>query len=336
MHHIQHQHQLTNRRPSDVRNANSQISIGTNTNPNSRPPLKHGDSPSSYNNGSSNINSNNNLTHKSASNLPPTAYPLGRLANSSNNSNNNRTVGMNPPSSSGFPDPSTTGNRDSRILLTAPGPSVVGSMMAQGGNGNGNDCSNPSATLLGNYVDRETNAQAVNSLSRWSLLAGDSCGVGGGAGDSGMQQNGFGSAGGQVVVGGSGNAGVGTVAAGNGSGSANAQRNPALLGDGAQSLPSLKDSGLLDSWGSSRATAAVDTQKQVSNGSSQQQQQQKQQQSLSVLPRATTLGNSINTNLPSTSQHYTMHQHHQDVTELRPPTTLGMPVGMSWLANESR
>jgi len=336
VHHIQHQ-QLANRRLSDVRNANSQINIGlSNANPNSRPPHKHGELSSSFINGSSNITSNN---HKSANNLPSTPYPLGRPANSGNNSSNNRVIAMNPHNSSSFPEPSSTGNsnRDSRISLTTPGSSVVvGTVM-----GHGNDCLNPSATLLGKYVDREANAQAVNSLSRWPLFTGDSCGVGdGGSGDAGMQQNGFGGPGGQVIVGGSGNGsgsvgmagGVGGVATGNGNGNVNAQRNLALLGDGAQSLPSLKDSGLLESWGSSRATAAVDTQKQASNGPSQHQQQQ---QSLTVPTRTTTIGTSISTALPSASQHYALHQHRQGVADLR-PTTLGMPVGMSWLANESR
>ena len=205
-------------------------------------------------------------------------------------------MGMNSHPSNGFPEPSNIGNsnRDPRISLAAPGSSVVV----------GNDCLNP--TLLGKYVDREPNTQAVSALSRWPLLAGDLSGVAGGAGESGMQQNGLCNPGGS---------GGGAVVAGNGNANANAQRNLALLGDGAQSLPSLKDSGLLDSWGSSRVTAAVDTQKQASSGSSQQQ-------SLTVL----------NTALSSTSQHYTQHQ---DVGDLR-PTTLGMPVGMSWLANESR
>ena len=174
--------------------------------------------------------------------------------------------------------------------------------------GNGNDCLNP--TLLG----KESSAQAVNPLSLWPLLADDSSGIGG-AGDSVMQQNGTG----QVIT--------GVSVSGSGSG-VNAQRNLAL-GDGAQSLPSLKDSGLLDSWGSSRAAAETS---KASNGSPQQQQS-KQQQLLTTLQKTTTLGSSISMALPSTA-HYTS-VHNQDVPDLR-PTTLGMPVGMSWLANESR
>ena len=175
--------------------------------------------------------------------------------------------------------------------------------------GNGNDCLNP--TLLG----KESSAQAVNPLSLWPLLADDSSGIGG-AGDSVMQQNGTG----QVIT--------GVSVSGSGSG-VNAQRNLAL-GDGAQSLPSLKDSGLLDSWGSSRAT--VDSPKPASN-TSPQEQQSKQQQLLTTLQKTTNLGSSISVALPSTA-HYTP-MHNEDVPDLR-PTTLGMPVGMSWLANESR
>jgi hypothetical protein len=230
---------------------------------------------------------------------------------------------MNPHPSSGSDPSSNNSNRDSRISLTAPGSSAVNGQML-GHNVNGNDSLNP--TLLGKYVDRESNAQSVNPLSRWPLLAGGSSG--GGTGDSGIQQNGIGDSGGQVITSGSGN---GSGALGTGNGNGNAQRNLALLGDGAQSLPSLKDSGLLDSWGSSRA--AADTQKQTPNESSRQQQQ-KQQQSLTALPK-TSLSSSISMALPSTSQHYTP-VHHQDVVDLRPVTTFGMPVGMSWLANESR
>ena len=301
--HMHVQHQLANRRLS---NTNPQISSGLGSN--SRSPNKHGEPSSSYSSGSVNITSNNNLNHKSASNVTPTSYPLGRPA-SSINSSNNRTMGMNPQSNNGFSDPSNTSNsnRDSRISLATPGV-TVGQMMGQHG-GNGNDCLNP--TLLGKYVDKESNAQPVNPLSRWPLLAGDSSGVGG-AGDSGMQQNGID----QVITG------------GNGGGNGSAQRNLAL-GDGAQSLPSLKDSGLLDSWGSSRA--AVDTSKQASDGSPQQQQS-KQQQLLTTLQKAS-LGSSISMALPSTAHYNPMHN--QNVPDLR-PTTLGMPVGMSWLANESR
>jgi hypothetical protein len=88
----------------------------------SRSPNKDGEPSLSYTNGSANVTSNNNLSHKSASNVTTTSYRLGRPTNSINSSNN-RTMGMNPQSSNGFSDPSSTSNsnRDSRISLTSPG-----------------------------------------------------------------------------------------------------------------------------------------------------------------------------------------------------------------------
>ncbi|KAF8159676.1 fungal-specific transcription factor domain-containing protein [Crassisporium funariophilum] len=364
--HGQHQ-QLTHRRLSDVRNTVSQINLGLNiSNPNSRPPPhQHG---GDYNSSSS--NSHATAIHRSASNSPPTSYPLGRPPISSNNNNSNaspnRALVLNTHPTGTLPDSSSSGSGSSLIssggrearagsssMNTAPGSGVgVGPAL-----GHGND---PSLTLganqnpnsnVGKHVSRsEVSSPAQGggggSHSRWTLMGGDA--------DSAMQ-NGFGGSGGGMsgpgvtgdthglmlgqIGGGFGSGGGGAVGVGaaamNGSGNGNGnagQRSLTLLGDGSHSLPSLKDSGLLESWGSSasRGVGSVDGQKQVSNGTSQQQQQ-----SLTS-PRRTSPANSLNLpNLPSTSQHHTLHHHHGETSDLR-PTTLGMPVGLQWLANESR
>jgi hypothetical protein len=74
--------------------------------------------------------------------------------------------------------------------------------------------------------------------------------------------------------------------------------------DGSQSLPSLKASGLLDSWNSSR----MDLQK----------------------PQ----GHSANGTQASPKRSPPIPPIYQDA-DMR-PSTLGMPVGLQWLANESR
>jgi len=94
----------------------------------------------------------------------------------------------------------------------------------------------------------------------------------------------------------------------------------ASIGDGNQSLPSLKASGLLDSWG----TASRDAQKQAPNGASQKQQH--------ISPRRNTPPIGMSLSVIAASQHAL----NADSTELRSSTTIAMPVGLQWLANESR
>lgn len=101
-------------------------------------------------------------------------------------------------------------------------------------------------------------------------------------------------------------------------GSTLGQRGFSSLGDGIQSLPSLKASGLLDSWGSRTA----DLQNQNTGGASQKQH------SVTSPLRTTPPGN---LNLPP--HHSSLHS---DGPDLRAHTTLAMPVGLQWLANESR
>ena len=81
------------------------------------------------------------------------------------------------------------------------------------------------------------------------------------------------------------------------------------IGDGPQSLPSLKASGLLDSWNSTVLSHSREVQKgQHGNGTLQRSP-----------PRRSPPTNSYS----------------NQETDVR-STTLGMPVGLQWLANESR
>jgi len=94
----------------------------------------------------------------------------------------------------------------------------------------------------------------------------------------------------------------GGVVGGGGAGGLNENAGQRNL-DGPQSLPSLKASGLLDSWNSSRM-------------------EQKPQ------------GHGANGTQASPQRSPPMPPIYQDA-DMR-PATLGMPVGLQWLANESR
>jgi hypothetical protein len=102
------------------------------------------------------------------------------------------------------------------------------------------------------------------------------------------------------------------------------QRNVGFVVEGPQSLPSLKASGLLDSWGSGKEGSAWGTHShsRVDFGGGQKQGLQQ----LHSPPRKT-----------SPSQYPASPQHcgHYDSDPVRTATN-GMPVGMPWLANESR
>ncbi|TFK32774.1 fungal-specific transcription factor domain-containing protein [Crucibulum laeve] len=106
-----------------------------------------------------------------------------------------------------------------------------------------------------------------------------------------------------------GGASVGAAAGAPGNGSAGQRNHTAGPGDGPQSLPSLKASGLLDSWTSSRA----EVQKQQIHGNNGAQRSSPRRSPPTIPP----------SHVP----------HDMDV---RSSATIGMPVGLQWLANESR
>ena len=153
---------------------------------------------------------------------------------------------------------------------------------------------------------REGNASAQQPHARWSHSAEL---IGGSSGE-----------GGSAIQTGGGTSGPGVSGSGKSSSGGSSQRT---FADGNKSLPSLKASGLLDSWGS----ASRDPQKQASNSTAPQQQQL-----LHISPRRNTPPAGMSLSLIAASQ----HSLHADSTELRPSTTLVMPVGLQWLANESR
>jgi len=114
---------------------------------------------------------------------------------------------------------------------------------------------------------------------------------------------------------------------GNVSGHGSGLKNPDVV----QSLPSLKASGLLDSWGSSWKSGSIEIQLNGTAGSPQHQPPQ----ILSTSPRRTTPPGLGVLNLPSVSQHHQVRPL-KEPTDLRSSTLQAVPVGLPWLAKESR
>ena len=292
-------HQLPHRRLSDVRNSNSQ-NFGLMNNSSSTRHQLAAETPS-YS------NPTNSVMKRSPSHSPPTSYSLGRPSNS-NNSNSGS-------------------SRDARIqssLNNVAGPSADRDTV-------GNESSlaqSQGQNNVGKFNNRDSNPGP--SHLRWPP-------AGGGTGDGGIQSSyssvasGGGSAtSNDVSVASLGRLlGASTAAANsstfNGTSGTSNQRNTALLNESYQSLPSLKASGLLDSWpGNSSARNAGESQKQNASATAQQPQ--------SLSSQRASLSN-LNLMLPGQSHHSTLQS---DPADLRPPTLATMPVGLQWLANESR
>ena len=330
--HTQHQqqHQPSHRRLSDVPNSGNQGSFAHNP----WPPQHAVDA---YGGNSTAI-----ILKRSPSNSPPMSYPLGRPPNSNNTSgniNSNRSMGTNQQLPSDTSSASSGRERAGQVSSLNPASSSTGSTGTVGpglGHGNGGEiaCSLPQNQQQAGKYDgsnsgsgREGNGSAQQTHARWSHsgaeLVGGSSGEGGGSAiqtgsylGPGSGTNGPGASG-DVKTGGSG-------PGGNGMGSTSGSSAQRVFTDGNKSLPSLKASGLLDSWGS----ASRDPQKQPLNSAAPQQQQQP----LHISPRRNTPPVSMGLSLMAASQHPLQ----ADSTELRPSTNLVMPVGLQWLANESR
>ncbi|PPQ75884.1 hypothetical protein CVT24_000739 [Panaeolus cyanescens] len=362
-----HPNQLPHRRHSDVRSSSSQVPFNINhpnTSSGSRPlSHQHSSDGPSYNgptaSSSANTISGTSTMKRSPSHSPPMHYPLGRPPNSGSNNNNtsNRnnilsTGCLNDPSNASSGSVSNTA-RDTRPGTNSTTSAASGSAAnvgpALGHGGNGNETS-PS-TQLGKYSTanaREANKQG-NPQSRWSIMSGVSGESGAGnpgessnsgkfsgsaAGMSGPGMSGDGKGGSGVSNGPSTGNGSssGSVGLGGGSGrTAQTPRSHTGLGEGDVSLPSLRSSGLLG-FGSS-APLRGDTQRSGLGGPSTSSSLQQQ-----LSPRRTTPpGNlSLTLSAPSMSSHHNPHHHHSETSELPPPTSLAMPVGLPWLANESR
>lgn len=297
---------------------------------------------------------------RSPSHSPPTSYPLGRAANntcsnSSNSStNSSRQLAPGQQYGSGVSDTSLSSSGTAREVRTGQSGSASNSSMGGpvishnggGSGGNGGDTSGFQSQVPqvggGKYGTRDTVHQVPSGASRWSHINSgggndDVVGIGVGGAEAGMQAGcPPGSSGGAGSLCAPGMAGEGKVAggssgsaSGDGGGLGTSGRGYGAPGDGVQSLPSLKASGLLDSWGSaSRSAGSAETQKQTPNGSSAGQQPPL------ATPRRTSTSGGIHSTMLPASQHANVIS--SDVAELRPSTTLGMPVGMPWLANESR
>jgi len=307
------QHQPSHRRPSDVRNAGNQGSFAHNS-----WPLQHAVDAYGSNNTAA-------ILKRSPSNSPPISYPLGRPPNSnstSGNINSNRSMGANQQHLSETSSGSSGRERAGQASTLNSAPAFTGSVGTVGpGLGHGIGGGEIAGSLPQNQQQaskydgtgpgREGNASAQQPHARWSH---SSELIGGSGGEAGSAiQTGSGS----------GTSGPGVSGSGNGMGSSSGGSSQRAFADGNKSLPSLKASGLLDSWGS----ASRDPQKQASNSAAPQQQQL-----LHISPRRNTPPAGMNLSLMAASQ----HNLHADSTDLRPSTTLAMPVGLQWLANESR
>ena len=314
-HQQQHQqHQPSHRRLSDVRNSGNQGGFAHNSWP---PQDAYGSSSTAL------------ILKRSPSNSPPMSYPLGRPPNSNNTSGNNtsnRSMGTNQQHPSDTSSVNSGRERAGQVSSLNSASSCAGPVGTVGpGLGHGNGGGEMAGSLPQNQQQagkydgsREGNVSAQPPHARWSHSGGELVGGSGGEGGGSAIQTGSYSGGGTSGPGDVKTAGPG----GSGSGSMSGGSGQRVFTDGNKSLPSLKASGLLDSWGS----ASRDPQKQALNSIAPQQQQQP----LHISPRRTTPPMSLS--LMAASQHTLQ----ADSTELRPSTNLVMPVGLQWLANESR
>lgn len=294
-------HQLPHRRLSDVRNSsNPNFSLNMSNPASTRHQLTA--ESSSYS------NTTNNVMKRSPSHSPPTSYSLGRPQNSNMNVN------------------SGSNSRDVRVQSSLNNTAVP-SVEREGITNEPSLTQSQGHSVVGKFSNRDSNQS--HSHLRWPSAAG-------GSGDLGMQTSYSGATGGGGaagpsdvngvppgrMVGGSNDAGVGSSTL-NGNSGASSHRTVGLLGEGYQSLPSLKASGLLDSWPGNTSSK--------NSGESQKQNGSAATQSLSSSQR-TNLSN-LNLMIPAQSLHPSLPS---DPADLRPTTLATMPVGLQWLANESR
>ena len=302
--------ETSRRRLSDVRGPGQHnFSNNSSSTNNSRPPTiqRRGPDAPSY---------NPVQLKRSTSNSPrsPVLYPSGQSTNTLNtNNSSSRSLGTNPDNK--LPDP--TGNKGGSVtsvsgirpLMSHSGDSVTGK------HSTGRDQISSRWSHIGGVessgADGGGTALSETPLSRYS---GPTTSNSTGSGTSGTLDRGP-------------NHGVedrGSVAfRGNTSGEASSLKGP----DAVQSLPSLKASGLLDSWSSSWKNGSIEIQL---NGAGSSQHQTPQ--ILSTSPRRTTPPGLGVLNLPSVSQVRPL----KEPTDLRSSTLQAVPVGLAWLAKESR
>ncbi|KAH9479564.1 hypothetical protein JR316_0008159 [Psilocybe cubensis] len=306
--------QHLHRRISDARHpgSNSQVVLKTTNSNVSRPPHhQHSSDSSSYGNDVSSTQ----IIKRSSSHSPPLSYSLGRQSNAGGHMNRSSTVSTQY-SSAGFSESlnnSSNTDRDVRGQSSANSSGLI-LLHSPVSGPNSNEPSVPKQGIPEKYHGREVN---VNH-ARWSHSNGETVG----SADVGKQSAYSGGTKSSGDPGGPPLPSSGTIAGGMVNSSAESgQRSFSSLGDGNQSLPSLKASGLLDSWGSSRTS---EPHSQSSSGSSQKPHS-------ITSPRRTPPGSSTLSGL-ITSSHASLHSD----ADLRPHTKLAMPVGLQWLANESR
>lgn len=320
------QQEISLRRPSDSRNPGPYGLALTNTRPQLLP--QHVVDAMPYS-----TNKPINQLKRSASRSPPTTYGQNSRPPPSVSTNgiNGRAIGMNTHANGTIVElPNASRGNGPISLSNGIGPSLThggtgndsnrGSVVAKYGNGSRWNTGEVTASAAGPGTLYNENPSGYSGSVNGMMGDGPGSGteLGRGSAESG------GGSGGNAV-------GLGVVNGLAGNGSTSGSRNlPSLMDSSGHSLPSLKDSGLLDSWGSPRNGGALEAQKQSPNGATLQQQQQ----GVTTSPRRSSpsTGPNITLALPSV-QHHTIHSRVQpDSVDLRQ----AMPVGLPWLANESR
>jgi hypothetical protein len=279
------------RRMSDVRNTRPQHSFGynQNTTTDSRP-QQHVTGKQSY------TDTPDNQFKRSASHSPrsPDLYTLAKSQSTITNGSSSRASSGNQSDSAAS---------DTFSANEGHGSSSAASM------GPRND------SMTGNHSKGRD-----QTSSRWSHGGAEASASGNTSGESSSRYSGTAVVGPRLLGGKTGGEG-GDSRRVNGSGSS-IPRNVQSPSDGVRSLPSLKASGLLDSWGSPWKTGSVEVRPMGGL----------QRPPSHVTPRRTSPP-VANLSMLTVSQ-AVQSRSHSEVTDLR--TLKAVPVGLPWLAKESR
>lgn len=256
---------------------------------------------------------------------PPLNQPLGASLQSFTTSNQLKRSGSRSPRSPNF------------YMHGQLQSALTSSSCSRGSSGNQSDSASDSgegngirsAASVGQRNDSNHGKGRDQSNSLWSLDASRS---GNSSGEPSSRYSGAAAVGSRLSGGNDGGEGgesVGRRVNGSGMQESSVQRS-VHPSEGVQSLPSLKASGLLDSWGSPWKTGLIEG---VNVG-----QQRTPNQVSSTSPRRTTppVANLSMLTVSSVS-HAVQSRPHPEATHLRATSTLkAVPVGLPWLAKESR
>ena len=268
-----------------------------------------------------NFGHNHNPTTDSRPPPPPLNQPLAQSFNTSNPNNHLKRSGSGSPQSPNF------------YLHGQPLSALTSSSCSRGSSGNQSDSASDSsegngirsAASVGQRNDPNHGKGRDQSNSLWSSRSGNS------SGEPSSRYSGPAAVGSRLSGGKDGGEGESAGRRLNGSGmQENSVQRSVHPNEGVQSLPSLKASGLLDSWGSPWKTGLIEG---VNVGL-----QRTPNQVSSTSPRRTTppVANLSMLTVSSVS-HAVQSRPHPEATHLRATSALkAVPVGLPWLAKESR